>query len=795
MHHWFGAAEQAIGAIFRLSPRPEAACCTVVRQLVQETLLRPNYAAAGVCPLALSRLCFVAGHVALKMLVYTEQLERRMKLTRAAAANAGGGSTAAANAGGGSTAANNQGGDGTDAASKTAGEKKAGGRGDDREGDAAEEDEMNAAAEVEAEDERRFGEVIEHEIVGRNLLGALGPLVARLVADERGVYGHPLLRESAVLALCKFMSVSGAFCERHLDLLFATLERAPEPAVRANIVVALGDLAFRFPNAVEPYNPRMYGRLRDGSAAVRANALMVLTHLVLNDMIKVKGHVSEIARCVCDDEPRIQGMAQLFFRELSKRGNSPIYNFIPDIVGHLSRGNTTADGSGSSGGSVTPEKFRAIMTFLLGFVEKDKHAEGLAEKLCVRIKAAEEGGSGTGGGGGGKDESGSAVEDGSGKDAGAGEDSGEGGSATRNSGGSATQSGGGASQSSGEGGLFGSFKDGSPGGGGAGYEQQQRDMAYCLTQLKLTDKLLKTLVALLPSYKAALRDDDVHKSFAGIAARAKKSTKAELKELGEELEKQVEIHHQGEAEEAGTSRRAQQAAAIAGKRAGAAKAAAAATPRRPPCASTTASTRKTGGKADGPKASSIGAGGGGRKEVALGAGDNDDDSNADEDAAMSPPPPCAAKSGGRGGAEATVKRGVLTAAKARANNNGSSGGTAAKKATGTSRAPRAAAASGGRKPAAGTSRGGGVHSNYFDGSSSDKEEEESGGGSAEAGSADERSTADSDDSSSSSDSEKENGGCNAGRGKKKGKKAAAGTDRASAAVAACRGPRGVAIEG
>ncbi|CAN0553216.1 unnamed protein product, partial [Ectocarpus sp. 8 AP-2014] len=48
----------------------------------------------------------------------------------------------------------------------------------------------------------------------------------RLVADEGGCFGHPLVRESSVLALSKFMCISEAFCERNLSLLFTTLERS-----------------------------------------------------------------------------------------------------------------------------------------------------------------------------------------------------------------------------------------------------------------------------------------------------------------------------------------------------------------------------------------------------------------------------------------------------------------------------------------------------------------------------------------------------------------------------------------
>ncbi|CAN0032234.1 unnamed protein product, partial [Hapterophycus canaliculatus] len=138
------------------------------------------------------------------------------------------------------------------------------------------------------------------------------------VADEKGRFGHPLIRESSVLALSKFMCISESFCDRNLSLLFTTLERSKDTSVQANIIVALGDLAFRFPNALEPWNPRIYDRLTDESPAVRANAIMVLTHLILNDMVKVKGQVSGLAVCMVDDEPRIQDAAKVFFHKYSE---------------------------------------------------------------------------------------------------------------------------------------------------------------------------------------------------------------------------------------------------------------------------------------------------------------------------------------------------------------------------------------------------------------------------------------------------------------------------------------------
>lgn len=46
---------------------------------------------------------------------------------------------------------------------------------------------------------------------------------------------------------------------------------------------------------------------------------MVLSHLILNDMMKVKGHIARLALCLQDPDARIAALAQLFFHELSQR--------------------------------------------------------------------------------------------------------------------------------------------------------------------------------------------------------------------------------------------------------------------------------------------------------------------------------------------------------------------------------------------------------------------------------------------------------------------------------------------
>jgi len=344
---WFSAAEQAIDAIFVVSCEPEKDSAEILRGLEASTFGFGQGERYPTChSLRLSRFFFVLGHIALKLLVYTEEVNGSVRRANAAKSLA-----------------------------KQISVDKANGNKSNGDDDGDIEDQLGVAAEAEAETERNVADIAEKEIVGRGLIGLFGPLLIRVVANEGGVFSSGVLMQSATLALCKFMCISGSFCEKHLPLLFTALSKAPsaDTTLRANTVVALGDLAFRFPNAVEPYTPMLYACLRDKSTRVRRHTLMVMTHLILNDMVKVKGQVCEIALCLQDEEARIRDMARLLFHELSKRSHNPIYNLLPDIVSKLSQM------------GVKKEDFRNIMSFLLGFIKKERQNEMLVDKLCQRF--------------------------------------------------------------------------------------------------------------------------------------------------------------------------------------------------------------------------------------------------------------------------------------------------------------------------------------------------------------------------------------------------------------------------
>lgn len=123
--------------------------------------------------------------------------------------------------------------------------------------------------------------------------------------------------------------MSSAFCDQHHRLLFKILETSKDANIRSNVVIALGDVAVSFNTIIDENSNELYKGLSDKDLVVKKNTLMVLTHLILNGMIKVKGQLGEMAKCVEDPETRITDLAKLFFKELSGKDNA-IYNNLPD---------------------------------------------------------------------------------------------------------------------------------------------------------------------------------------------------------------------------------------------------------------------------------------------------------------------------------------------------------------------------------------------------------------------------------------------------------------------------------
>lgn len=377
---WFGLAEQVINTIYALGEQPDDLCSDIIKVMTKRVFDKPKRDAAteeketdpdamdedppadapeadaasqpangttGLKDTAdafeLSQLLFVVGHVAMKQIVFLEIIEREMKRQKDVAAAE---EKAQAKAGH------------TRTASKDI-------------------DEIDAVV-GNAEDEigERIATVRESELLygPQSLLSMFGPMLV-FISGSPQKFKSEVLRATATLSLSKFLCVSAQFCEQNYQMLFRILEKSRHSNVRSNIAIALGDVAVSFSTIIDESNNELYKGLNDEDHVVKKNTLMVLTHLILNGMIKVKGQLGEMAKCVEDPDRRISDLAKLFFTELSTKQNT-IYNNLPDVISHLSTGEHAVD----------EETFQNILKYVFNFIEKEKQAESIIEKLCQRFR-------------------------------------------------------------------------------------------------------------------------------------------------------------------------------------------------------------------------------------------------------------------------------------------------------------------------------------------------------------------------------------------------------------------------
>ncbi|XP_058451548.1 condensin complex subunit 1 isoform X2 [Malaya genurostris] len=243
-----------------------------------------------------------------------------------------------------------------------------------------EEEELLSGATAEDAAAEEINAICEHEMIctTTSLLGRFIPTVIEIC---RQPHRHPdeLLQKCAVLTLIRLMSVSSKFCENHMSFLMNILQHTKNNQIKCNIVIGLSDLTFRFPNVIEPWTSYMYATLHEKNVELRLTAVKMLSNLILHEMIRVKGQISDLALCIVDPAPEIQTITEQFFKEIANKSNI-LYNVLPDIISRLS----------DPALELEEEKYHIIMKHIIGLINKDKQIESLVEKLCLRFRVTSE---------------------------------------------------------------------------------------------------------------------------------------------------------------------------------------------------------------------------------------------------------------------------------------------------------------------------------------------------------------------------------------------------------------------
>ncbi|PGH16100.1 hypothetical protein AJ80_05315 [Polytolypa hystricis UAMH7299] len=367
---WYGVAEQAVNAIYALSKHPDVLCSEILRRktrFVFQHNIRSRSSSQSAADgeevgssaasaadnsqlqnqktssVPLSQLLFIVGHIAIKQIVHLELCELDFKRRKAE----------------------------QEKNKPTSAQQKA--------NEPTEDDELDLIGGTTEDDfTEAMAHIRERELLygDNSLLTNFGPLVADICANNN-TYSDRNLQAAATLCMAKLMCVSGEYCEKNLPLLITIMERSEDPIVRSNTVIALGDMAVSFNHLIDENTDFLYRRLNDKDVSVKRTCLMTLTFLILAGQVKVKGQLGEMAKCLEDEDKKIADLARMFFTELSTKDNA-VYNHFVDMFSLL-----------SAEKSLDEDSLKRIVKFLAGFIEKDKHAKQLADKLAARLPRCE----------------------------------------------------------------------------------------------------------------------------------------------------------------------------------------------------------------------------------------------------------------------------------------------------------------------------------------------------------------------------------------------------------------------
>ncbi|XP_953037.1 condensin subunit, putative [Theileria annulata] len=235
----------------------------------------------------------------------------------------------------------------------------------------------------------------------------------------------------SVISLCKFATVSKSFCNIKLpnnktiiqtiiSLLLLEIDTTQTNgneqvtsgtelakndlnSLKCNLLICYGDLLVRHPNIMEPMNDLVFKLLSHPVNMVRETAILVFSHLVMNDMIKPKGKLLDnVMFLTQDSDDKISNYARVFLNEIHRKNPNTIYNCFPEMLTTLSQPSVTyyniIDSYGTEvyGTDDTIDHNNSlhgiqvnlkILNEVFNFVKNDKQ-EHLVEKICMRLSKA-----------------------------------------------------------------------------------------------------------------------------------------------------------------------------------------------------------------------------------------------------------------------------------------------------------------------------------------------------------------------------------------------------------------------
>lgn len=356
---WYGAAQEIINALFEIYTNPDQIANNLINILIKNIIeekekgtnkmqediqeIKNGYIKIGTL-IKISKLIFLIGHISLNMICYIETIQAQIKQRNQVSV---------------------------------------------KEKGKEDKDQEHQQPDKEKEGKKEYNidliqRLFDYEYLSSSQFKLHCTLISSIcqrlfTCSNLEIEANSLLYKSSLLALCKLMCVNSQFCADNLPFVFEVLISDSIPSeFKLNLYVSLGDLFNRFPNILQQYIPKLFSRLKDNNTIIRRYIITVISHLVLNDMLKLKGEIVDICLLIDTEDQRLKDNILFFFSKISHKGNNIIYNIIPKALTKLDEEYSALD----------YEKTKSIINLLTKYIEQDKQIENLLEKLFIKLKSS-----------------------------------------------------------------------------------------------------------------------------------------------------------------------------------------------------------------------------------------------------------------------------------------------------------------------------------------------------------------------------------------------------------------------
>ena len=138
-------------------------------------------------------------------------------------------------------------------------------------------------------------------------------------SDLARSYTNTVLAHCCIMTLFKFAVVSVKFCSENIGMIMELISKNVDPALVAKSLLGFSDLVKRFPQVVEPFSSKLFETLDSPHKSVKKVSMIIITHLILNDMLKIKGEIVDIILKLADEDVEIRKFTELFMAQLHKK--------------------------------------------------------------------------------------------------------------------------------------------------------------------------------------------------------------------------------------------------------------------------------------------------------------------------------------------------------------------------------------------------------------------------------------------------------------------------------------------